>query len=141
MHTDLATDILIVDDDMEDRVLLSRAIMSHVPKARIYAAEDGEEALAFLSGASSAMSLIFVDLRMPKMNGIEFLQALSGNRLARSATIIVWSGVEDERMKWCAFGLNATLFIEKSKALDDIEAILKDIEAFVPDDAPRARSA
>lgn len=134
--------ILIADDDVEDRALLTRAIAAHLPKAKIFAAEDGEDALGIVDEGATSFDLIFIDLRMPRMNGIEFLQALASKKLAREATLIVWSGVDDERLKWCAFGLNATLFVEKSQALDDIEAILGSIDAFVePENTPKAASA
>ena len=123
--------VLVVDDDMEDRVLLSRAIHKHLPEAKVVSASDGEEALQLLSGDEAEVNVIFLDLRMPKMNGIELLETLKTRKLAKDATVIVWSEVEDERMKWAAFGLDAMLFVEKATALEGIEKILKDIHVLV----------
>lgn len=142
---DFAGTILIVDDDAEDRLLLTRAITAELPHARILAAENGETALQLLEEAETAFDLIFIDLRMPRMNGIEFLETLARRGLAGTAALVVWSGVEDERLKWAAFGLNATLFVEKERALQELALILQEIDILregfapaVPDVARRA---
>ena len=90
-----------------------------------------EEALQLLKEEQKGFHVIFLDLYMPKMNGIEVLENLKSHKLAQDATVIVWSSIEDERMKWAAFGLDAMLFVEKATALEGIEKILKDIDVLI----------
>ena len=123
--------MLIIDDDEDDRILLSRAVMAHLPNAVIETAGDGQAALGRLQAENASFHVIFLDLRMPNMNGIEFLEAFQALKKRSKASVIVWSEVDDERMKWAAFGLDAALFVEKAAALEGIEKILKDIDVLV----------
>lgn len=69
--------LFIVDDDDIDAIALERALRKLRLLNTVYRAHDGQEALDMLrSGAVPSPFIILLDLNMPRMNGLEFLQAL-----------------------------------------------------------------
>lgn len=66
--------ILIVEDDIADQFLHEATVMEGFPDAKIYFARDGEEALQYIVEDSIYIDLILLDINMPRMNGLEFLE-------------------------------------------------------------------
>jgi CheY-like chemotaxis protein len=82
--------IFVVDDDDIDAIALERALHKLRLLNTIQRARDGREALEMLrSGAISAPYIILLDLNMPRMGGIEFLQILRTDPLLTHAVIFV----------------------------------------------------
>jgi CheY-like chemotaxis protein len=82
--------IFVVDDDDIDAIALERALHKLKLLNTIQRARDGREGLEMLrSGAISAPYIILLDLNMPRMGGIEFLQTLRTDPLLTHAVIFV----------------------------------------------------
>lgn len=82
--------ILIVDDSSIVRKSLLKTLgMANFPIKNVREAEDGQKALECLRAEES--DIIFLDINMPVMNGIEFLQALQKEQLMKGAAVIVIS--------------------------------------------------
>lgn len=70
-------EILIVEDDAADLELMLRALRAINIANRIHVVRDGAEALEFLHGGNSqAPKVVLLDLKLPKVSGIEVLQAI-----------------------------------------------------------------
>lgn len=84
--------VLIVEDAADTRIALAEylAIVGH----RVATACDGLEALDYLRRAHGAVSVIVLDLRMPRMDGITFLDAKAADPKLRDIPVIVHSAVE-----------------------------------------------
>lgn len=68
--------ILIVDDSLLDRKLLSNVIKKAEISNEILQAADGEEGLSVLSSNAKDICLILLDWQMPKLDGIGFMRAV-----------------------------------------------------------------
>ncbi|MBT8281330.1 MAG: response regulator [Muriicola sp.] len=68
--------ILFIEDDAIESMKLNRTASKLPVKHNIVQAKNGEEALEILKGPDQLPDIIFLDLNMPRMNGIEFLQIL-----------------------------------------------------------------
>jgi len=83
--------ILLVEDDKDDQELFIAAL-SEVDKAAIYdIANNGKEALNKLENSSALFSLIFMDINMPVMNGIECLSEIVKKPEIRNIPVVILS--------------------------------------------------
>lgn len=82
--------ILFIEDDAIESMKLQRTITKLGMRHRIQNARNGEEALAMLNSSDQLPDLILLDLNMPRMNGIEFLDVLKQDeKLKYLPTIIL----------------------------------------------------
>ncbi len=70
------TRILIVEDDPDDCLVYQHSILAIRPTCMVVFKDDAVQALRYLSVASLLPSLIVSDINMPKMDGLEFRQAI-----------------------------------------------------------------
>ena len=100
--------ILIVDDDDMDRYALRRNIITALPAREISEAESGEKALSLLAGRASLQDpmpeLIFLDLNMSPMTGLEFLDVFEklSTQHRNHCRIVMVCAKEDEKEKQVA---------------------------------------
>ena len=66
--------ILIVDDTRSDQYLAQHFFRRHLPNAVCEVASDGTEALEVLSRSEEPFDFVLLDINMPRMNGLEFLE-------------------------------------------------------------------
>ena len=85
----MSYNILIVDDSKTIRSVIKKTLdMADVPVGDLYEAENGKEALDVMN--SNWIDLIFADINMPVMNGIEMVKKMSeDNTLEKTPVIII----------------------------------------------------
>lgn len=82
--------LLVIDDDDIDVTALRRAMTKLKLLNPVYRARDGLEGLELLrSGAIPAPYIILLDINMPRMNGLEFLEVLRGDPSLTHAVVFV----------------------------------------------------
>lgn len=86
----MAFNILIVDDSSVVRKVIEKTLrMGTLPLGEIYFAENGKEALELID--RHWVDVIFADINMPVMNGVEMIEKLSKNGVTKSVPIIIVS--------------------------------------------------
>lgn len=110
--------LLLVDDDEVDVMNVQRAFKKNHITNPLYVATNGLEALAMLRGGSEVMlppqrRLVLLDLNMPKMNGIEFLQELRADPSLRPTPVIVLTTSNQDKDKVDAYNFNVAGYILK----------------------------
>ena len=107
--------ILLVEDDEVDVMNVRRAFERNNVSNPLYVAGNGIEALEMLRNGTvpSERRLILLDLNMPKMNGIEFLQALRADPELSSAPVVVLTTSNDDQDKIDAYNLNVAGYLLK----------------------------
>jgi two-component system response regulator len=114
-------EILLVEDNPQDAELTTRTLKKQKLVNNIFTAKDGAEALDFVfcrgsySGQSTINSLkvILLDLKLPKVNGLEVLKAIKGDKRTRAIpVVIVTSSQEDPDIK-TAYDLGANSYVVK----------------------------
>jgi two-component system, response regulator len=109
--------IVLVEDNPDDVELTLRAFRQHNLRNEIVVARDGAEAHELLFSEKAAQApvpaLVLLDLKLPKLNGLEVLQALRDNpRTALVPVVILTSSVEEEDII-SAYKLGANSYIRK----------------------------
>ena len=119
-------DVLLVEDNPRDAELTLRALRRHQVGNRFYVVEDGAEALDFLycQGRYARRELadlpkvVFLDLKLPKVGGLEVLKQLKGDLRTRSIPVVVLtSSGEDPDVK-SAYALGANSYVVKPVDFD-----------------------
>ena len=107
--------ILLVEDDANDVELIQMALGPSGIINRLDIVEDGEQALTYLLGADKRSpqlplpGLVLLDLKLPKINGLEVLRAIRHHpKTARLVVVIVTSSAEDRDLENCyKLGINS----------------------------------
>jgi CheY-like chemotaxis protein len=83
--------LFYVDDDPDDVELFLDALKSTKEPVNCMTARDGEEALLVLESSQVLPELIFLDINMPRMNGLQFLVEMKKNKRLAHIPVIVYS--------------------------------------------------
>jgi hypothetical protein len=112
--------ILLVEDDQVDVMTVQRAFKKGNINNPLYVAGNGLEALAMLRGESGQPSviptdrrIILLDLNMPKMNGLEFLQEMRADTTIKHIPVVILTTSNEERDRLQAYQLNVAGYILK----------------------------
>jgi CheY-like chemotaxis protein len=105
--------ILLVEDDQVDVMTIRRALREIHVTNPVVTAENGEDALRYLRGDDERPCIILLDLNMPIMNGIEFLQHAKRDETLRSIPVIVLTTSEEQQDKVSSFDLGVAGYMAK----------------------------
>lgn len=123
--------IFLVEDDLGDAKAIRRAFQKAGAANSFILARNGEEALQILQtadGCGQDRNLILLDLNMPRMNGLEFLEALRNDANLKSTVVFVLTTSDDRRDVEAAFRFNVAGYFLKSNEQsyqDVIETLTK----------------
>jgi len=81
--------ILLIEDDVIEVMKLNRTVSSLGLNHKVIEANNGEDALKLLENKDALPDIILLDLNMPKINGIEFLQILKTDDVLRYIPTII----------------------------------------------------
>lgn len=114
---DTQVDILLVEDSPDDVELTLRTLNKHLVTIRIEVARDGAEALDYLfaTGAHAGRSielkpgLVLLDLKLPKLSGLEVLRAIKSDARTRTIPVVVLTSSSEDRdiAEAYQFGVNS----------------------------------
>ncbi len=82
---------LLIEDDEIERLKFARVLQKNNYNHTLMEAKNGEKALEILENSEELPDLIFLDLNMPKMNGLEFLKILKSNPTLRYIPVVILS--------------------------------------------------
>jgi two-component system, response regulator len=121
-------DILLVEDNEDDAGLTIRALKKHKLANDLLHLKDGAEAIEFLfSGNNNNPKLILLDIKMPKVNGIEVLQKLKSDPEKKAIPVVVLTSSKEERDIIESYRLGVNAYIVKpvnfEKFLDAVAEI------------------
>lgn len=120
-------DILLVEDNLNDAELTIHELKKHNMGNNLFHVIDGEEALDFIFATGkydgkreieNSPKLVLLDIKMPKVDGIEVLQAIkSDERTKTTPVVMLTSSKEDPDIKRC-YELGANSYIVKPVNFD-----------------------
>jgi len=130
--------ILLVEDREDDIVLIRRAFERANLANHIYVVRDGEEAVAYLLGNSPFSNrdeyprpdLVLLDLKMPKMDGLEVLRWLRLQPGFGAIPVVVLTASEDIRDVNKAYALGANSFLVKPLDFQNSLALVKSLHKY-----------
>jgi two-component system response regulator len=113
-------EVLLVEDSASDAELCIRALKKHNFANKLVWAKDGAEALDLLFGTGEHAGrdplrpkVVLLDLRLPKVDGLEVLRQVKADGSTRALPIVVLTSSKEERDIVEAYGLGVNSFISK----------------------------
>lgn len=110
-----AIEILLVEDSMDDAGLTIRALKKHNLANNLLHLKDGEEALNFIfsENFNSLPKLILLDIKMPKISGIEVLEKLKSDPEKKLIPVVILTSSKEERDIIESYKLGVNAYIVK----------------------------
>ena len=119
-------EILLVEDNPADAEMTLRALRRNNLANRVHWVKDGQEALDFMFGAgeyaaraaSNPPRLVLLDIKMPKVDGIEVLRRLKAEPATRAVPVVVMTSSNEERDVFESYRLGVNSYIVKPVGFD-----------------------
>jgi CheY-like chemotaxis protein len=121
----------LVEDDQVDVMTVKRALKElHVTNPLAHR-ENGEAALAHLRDpACEKPCIILLDLNMPRMNGIEFLQVVKHDEALRRIPVVVLTTSEEQQDKVNSFDLGVAGYMAKPVDYRQFVEVMRSINSY-----------
>ncbi len=115
-----AIEILLIEDSFDDAELTIRALKERNLANHLRHISDGEEALQYLfeTPANPYPKLILLDLKMPKVDGIEILKKIKENEVLKIIPVVVLTSSKEERDIIESYKLGVNAYIVKPVDFD-----------------------
>jgi two-component system response regulator len=123
-------DILLVEDNPNDAELAQRALRKAQPGAKIALARDGAEALDYLSSGRPKPKVIFLDLKLPKIDGTEVLRRVRKNEDTRSTPVVVLTSSQEEKDISECYKLGVNSYVVKPVEFDQFYKAIGDLATY-----------
>ncbi|PTR17689.1 response regulator receiver domain-containing protein [Nitrosospira sp. Nsp2] len=123
--------ILVVEDDQVDTMTVIRALNEIQVTNPLVHVENGEEALDYLQDSKTEKPcIILLDLNMPIMNGIEFLQAVKNDKQLKRIPVVVLTTSEEQQDKLNSFELGIAGYMSKPVDYRQFVDVIRSIDAY-----------
>jgi CheY-like chemotaxis protein len=130
--------ILVVDDDPNDVDFTLRALTHDCLSTVILVANDGAEALDWLYRRHAAAgvrpagqpAVVLLDLKMPKIDGLEVLRQVKNDALLKTIPVVMFSSSRESTDLQRSYELGANAYVVKPIGFQEFTATLKMIAAF-----------
>ena len=129
--------ILLVEDSRDDVELVTAALGAFQLTDRIDVVRDGAAALDYLEcrgfyqqRTSGAPAFVLLDLKLPKISGLEVLQRLRSNPGLRTVPVVVLTSSREEPDLLRAYDLGTNAYVVKPVKFDDFARAVREIGSF-----------
>jgi CheY-like chemotaxis protein len=119
------TSIVLADDDLDDVSVFMDILKEYNPSMQVEDVQDGYQLTKLLQ--HYCPDLLFLDLEMPRKNGLECLVEIRNNPLICNLPIVVFSSTTRAANIQAAYEMGANLFLIKSHFFDEYRSSLKAI--------------
>lgn len=126
-------ELLLVDDSADDIAFVRHALRQAGLTPRMLTANDGAQALELLFGeGDSATSpprfrpqVIVLDLKLPKVGGLEVLRRLKSNRHTLAIPVVIWSSSIEKRDLLTGYELGVNSYLVKPMDAEEFSASVR----------------
>jgi two-component system response regulator len=137
MENGTPVDILLVEDNPTDAELVLRVLRKNNLANNVVWVKDGKEALDFLfrrgnyaARANSMPRVIFLDLRLPKVDGLEVLRQMRDNEHTRTIPVVVLTSSKEESDIAASYLLGANSFVPKPVGFDEFSSAVAELGGY-----------
>lgn len=117
--------IFLADDDEDDREFFSEALSSVHPNYDLVMVNNGEKAIDFFSKNDYLPDFVFLDINMPKKNGIECLQFIKSRHPHAKFPVVMLSTSSASAVVDMSYQHGASIYIQKPSRFNELVRYLK----------------
>jgi DNA-binding response OmpR family regulator len=129
--------ILLVEDDPKDVELTMTALEEYNLANEVFVVRDGEEALDYLycrgaykTRAKGNPAVMLLDLKLPKVDGLEVLQKVRGNGTLKFIPVVVLTSSREERDMVASYKLGVNAYVVKPVDFHEFVNAIKELGVF-----------
>jgi CheY-like chemotaxis protein len=130
--------ILHVEDDPNDVLLVNRAIQKINAGMVLRSVSDGDQALAYLSGADAFSNreehplpdLMLLDLKMPRKSGLEVLAWVRQQPMLKRMVVVIFTSSKHDQDLNRAYELGANSYLVKPVGFDALQETMKQVNSY-----------
>ncbi|KAF2517176.1 response regulator [Flavobacterium foetidum] len=120
--------ILLADDDPDDRLFFSEAFESTSLRYKLKMLNDGQELMDYLHSPDTTLpSIVFLDLNMPRKNGIDCLKEIRADEKLKNLSVAIYSTSSSTEDIDNAFILGANIYIKKPNNFNELKRVLQKV--------------
>ena len=123
--------ILLIEDNPDDELLVIRVLRKHNLVNEIEVARDGAEALESLFESGKELpSLVLLDLKLPKVSGLEVLQRIRENDRTKVLPVVILTSSTEERDVIDGYHLGANSYVRKPVDWDEFSEAVRQLGVY-----------
>lgn len=120
--------VFLIEDDADDQEFFIMAVENAFPATKCICADTGVDALEILkSDRSFVPDRIFVDINMPRMDGVECLMEIKKIRSLDTVPVYMYSTTDEPAIVKSCIGLGAAGFIKKEISISGLQRQLEEV--------------
>ncbi len=123
-------DLLLIDDDPDDKYLLNQALNKVTDNINLLWVDSGLQLKQYVAECESTLNypdLIFLDLNLPAMSGMQILKWIKQSTACHSIPVIIYTTSQSERDIAEAYNLGANSYVVKQGTLKEIVSTISSI--------------
>lgn len=130
-----AFEVLLVEDQPTDAELVLRALALEIPRDRIAWVRDGEQALQVMAEMASSPRktwprLVLLDVKMPRLGGLEAVQRLKSDPIFRHVPLVILSSSADQSDVARAYECGVNSYVVKPVDFDELESHVRQLARY-----------
>jgi len=130
--------ILVAEDDEDDKLLILKAFERTLPKEKVTCVEDGEALIKYLNRTAPyddvekypTPDIILLDLNMPKKDGREALAEIKGNEALKMIPVIIFTTSNSQDDIAVTYKMGSSSYITKPGSFEELVKVTEEIENY-----------
>jgi len=130
--------ILLVEDNPRDEALTMRALKKSNVVNEVVVVRDGVEALDYLFGTgayqgrdvASVPQLVLLDLKLPKMDGLQVLQSMRADERTRRLPVVVFTSSSEQEDMLKSYDLGANSYVRKPVEFEEFSEATRQLGVY-----------
>lgn len=118
--------VLVAEDDEDDKIFISDAFNQLKMLNNVNFVENGEELINHLNSSDPLPDLIFLDLNMPVVNGIQALKIIKKDKILRKIPVVVLTTSKNDKDICKSYEIGINAYIVKPFTFEDLLRVIRE---------------
>lgn len=120
-------EVLLIEDREADAELAMIELERNNLANSVHWLKDGQAAIDYIAQRKTPLRLVLLDLKLPKVSGLEVLRALCADPVSKDVPVVVMTSSKEDRDVQKAYELGASSYIVKPVAFDSFSEIVSKV--------------